>query len=118
MKVRTYPMGRISKYAEVDPTSLLLELKAISAPNCFGDKILETAALSSVEILNIIDSNTSGRTPGSKLDTWIGVAKNKIKLILLVKFLDAENEFFPPSDSGLGSELLNNINSIKRAVCG
>ena len=115
---RLYPMGRISKYAEADLTSLLLELRSISVPNCFGDKILETAALSSVEILDIIDSNTSGSTPESKLDTWIGVATNKIKLILLVKFLDAENEFFPPPDSGLGSELLNNINSIKRAECG
>ncbi len=114
----TYPMSYFSEYADFDLTSLLLKLRLVSTNNCFGDKMLETAALSTVEIRDIIDSDTSGGTPESKLDTWIGVATNKIKLVLLVKFLDAKNEFSPPPDSGLSPELLDNIYSIKRAECG
>ena len=114
----TYSMTYFSEYANFGLTSLLLKLRSVSTNNCFGDKIQETAALSTIEIRDIIDSDTSGGTPESKLPTWIGVATNKIKLILLVKFLDAKNEFSPPPDSGLPPGLLANIYSIKRAECG
>ena len=118
VKDRAYPMGYFNGYADASFISLLWELKSISIPNCFGDKILETAALSAIEILGIIDKNTLDGMPESKLDTWIGVVENKIELVLLVRFLDAKNKFSPPPSSGLSPELLEKINNIRRAECG
>ena len=115
----TYPMKSFfRKYADFDLTSLLFELRSVSTNNCFGDKILDIAASSTVEIRNIISEDTSGGTPESKLDARIRKVVRKINLVLLVMFLDAENKFSPPSDSGISPELLANIYSIKRTECG
>ena len=105
-----------SEYANTSLASLLWELKVVSETNCFGDKIIETSALSIIENRNTISSYIANNWAELKLDDQIENVMDTIEFVLLVKFLDDENNFFLPPGYVLSQKLLDNLKSM-RAEC-
>ncbi len=115
VKDNASPMNFISKFADANLTSLLLMLKSVSVPNCFGEIILDNATLSAIKIQVMVSIDILGSTPESEFDTLIDEVEGEIKTVFLVTSLDEENELSPPSD--ISQEELDYINSVKRDAC-